>query len=136
MVTVEEIEHVSKLMKIDVDDHSEYLEKVQTMISYFDILDSAGVESEAISMPEIPIEQLRTDEYVPFVEKLIEQGVEIRDTECNWVFIKQNQNGKDLSELLELQRIHHRTNSLPGEEGMWIKLNYEPIIKNHDFNFS
>ena len=43
MVTVEEIEHVSKLMKIDVDDHSEYLEKVQTMISYFDILDSAGV---------------------------------------------------------------------------------------------
>ena len=40
MVTVEEIEHVSKLMKIDVDDHSEYLEKVQTMISYFDILDS------------------------------------------------------------------------------------------------
>ena len=34
MVTVEEIEHVSKLMKIDVDDHSEYLEKVQTMISY------------------------------------------------------------------------------------------------------
>ena len=27
MVTVEEIEHVSKLMKIDVDDHSEYLEK-------------------------------------------------------------------------------------------------------------
>ena len=27
MVTVEEIEHVSKLMKIDVDDHSEYLRK-------------------------------------------------------------------------------------------------------------
>ena len=42
MVTVEEIEHVSKLMKIDVDDHSEYLEKVQTMISYFDILDYGG----------------------------------------------------------------------------------------------
>ena len=72
MVTVEEIEHVSKLMKIDVDDHSEYLEKVQTMISYFDILDSAGVESEEISMPEIPIEQLRNDEYIPFDEKLIE----------------------------------------------------------------
>ena len=71
MVTVEEIEHVSKLMKIDVDDHSEYLEKVQTMISYFDILDSAGVESEEISMPEIPIEQLRNDEYIPFNEKLI-----------------------------------------------------------------
>ena len=73
MVTVEEIEHVSKLMKIDVDDHSEYLEKVKKMISYFDILDSAGVESEEISMPEIPIEQLRNDEYIPFGDKLIEK---------------------------------------------------------------
>jgi aspartyl-tRNA(Asn)/glutamyl-tRNA(Gln) amidotransferase subunit C len=73
MVTVEEIEHVSKLMKIDVDDHSEYLDKVKKMISYFDILDSAGVESEEISMPEIPIEELRKDEYIPFEDKLIEK---------------------------------------------------------------
>ncbi len=72
MVTVEEIEHVSKLMKIDVDDHSEYLDKVKKMISYFDILDSAGVESEEISMPEISIEDLRNDEYIPFEGKLIE----------------------------------------------------------------
>ena len=72
MVTVEEIEHISKLMKIDVDDHSEYLEKVKKMISYFDILDSAGVESEEISMPEISIEDLRNDEYIPFEDKLIE----------------------------------------------------------------
>ena len=73
MVTVEEIEHVSKLMKIDVDDHSEYLEKVKKMISYFDILDSAGVESEEISMPEISIERLRKDEFIPFEDKLIEK---------------------------------------------------------------
>ena len=73
MVTVEEIEHVSKLMKIDIDDHSEYLEKVQKMISYFDILDSAGVESEEISMPEISIEDLRKDEFIPFEDKLIEK---------------------------------------------------------------
>jgi aspartyl-tRNA(Asn)/glutamyl-tRNA(Gln) amidotransferase subunit C len=73
MVTVEEIEHVSKLMKIDVDDHSEYLEKVKKMISYFDILDSAGVESEEITMPEISIESLRKDEFIPFEDKLIEK---------------------------------------------------------------
>ena len=73
MVTVEEIEHVSKLMKINVDDHSEYLEKVKKMISYFDILDSAGVESEEISMPEISIESLRKDEFIPFEDKLIEK---------------------------------------------------------------
>jgi aspartyl-tRNA(Asn)/glutamyl-tRNA(Gln) amidotransferase subunit C len=73
MVTVEEIEHVSKLMKIEVDDHIEYLDKVKKMISYFDILDSAGVESEEISMPEISIEDLRKDEFIPFEDKLIEK---------------------------------------------------------------
>ncbi|MDH3312757.1 MAG: hypothetical protein OEM28_06375 [Nitrosopumilus sp.] len=73
MVTEEEIEHVSKLMKIDVDDHKEYVEKVHTMIDYFDILDSAGVESEEISMQEISISNLRDDEYIPYNEKLIEK---------------------------------------------------------------
>ncbi|MBT5200521.1 MAG: hypothetical protein HOK63_00755 [Thaumarchaeota archaeon] len=73
MVTEEEIERVSKLMKIDVDDHKEYVDKVHAMIDYFDILDSAGVESEEISMPEIPISQLREDKHVPFDQKLIEK---------------------------------------------------------------
>ena len=73
MVTEEEIEQVSKLMRIEIDDHMEYVEKVRTMIDYFDILDSAGVESEEISMPEISISKLRKDEYIPFDDKLIEK---------------------------------------------------------------
>jgi aspartyl-tRNA(Asn)/glutamyl-tRNA(Gln) amidotransferase subunit C len=73
MVTEEEIETVSKLMKIDVDDHKEFVEKVHSMIDYFDILDSAGVESEEISMPEIPITDLRKDEHIAFDDKLIEK---------------------------------------------------------------
>ena len=73
MVSEEEIEHVSKLMKIDIDNHKEYVDKVQTMISYFDILDSAGVESEEISMQELSIDNLREDKYIPFNEKLIEK---------------------------------------------------------------
>jgi len=73
MVTEEEIERVSKLMKIDVDDHKEYVDKVQSMINYFDILDSAGVESEEITMHEIPVSSLREDEHIPFNEKLIEK---------------------------------------------------------------
>ena len=73
MVTEEEIEHVSKLMKINIDDHKEYVDKVQTMIDYFDVLDSADVESEEISMQEIPISNLREDKYVPFNEKLIDR---------------------------------------------------------------
>ena len=73
MVTEEEIEHVSKLMKIDIGNHKEYVEKVHMMINYFDILDSAGVESEEITMQEISISNLRDDEYIPFNEKLIEK---------------------------------------------------------------
>ncbi len=73
MVAAEEIERVSKLMRIDVDDHREYVDKVQSMIEFFDVLDSAGVESEEISMQEIPISNLRNDEHVPFDGKLIEK---------------------------------------------------------------
>jgi len=73
MVTEEEIEHVSKLMKIDIDDHKEYVDKVQTMIDYFDVLDSADVESEEISMQEISLSNLREDKFVPFNEKLIDK---------------------------------------------------------------
>lgn len=73
MVTQEEIERVSKLMKIDIDDHREYVDKVKKMIGYFDVLDSAGVESEEISMPEIQISSLREDKYIPFSDNLIER---------------------------------------------------------------
>jgi aspartyl-tRNA(Asn)/glutamyl-tRNA(Gln) amidotransferase subunit C len=73
MVTEEEIEHVSKLMKIDIDDHKEYVDKVQTMIDYFDVLDSADVQSEEISMQEIPISNLREDKHIPFNDKLIDK---------------------------------------------------------------
>ena len=73
MVTTEEIERVSKLMRIDVDDHREYVDKVQSMIEFFDVLDSAGVDSEEISMQEIPISNLRSDEHIPFDGNLIEE---------------------------------------------------------------
>ncbi len=73
MVTEEEIERVSKLMRIEVDNHKEYVDKVHAMIDYFDILDSAGVEDEEISMQEISISDLREDKYIPFDEKLIDK---------------------------------------------------------------
>jgi len=72
MVSREEIEHVAKLMRIEIDDPTIY-ERVDKMIGYFDILDSAGVESEEISIREIPITSLREDKYIPFDEKLIEK---------------------------------------------------------------
>ena len=72
MVSREEIEHVAKLMRIEIDDPTIY-ERVDKMIGYFDILDSAGVESEEISVQEIPITNLREDKHIPFDEKLIKK---------------------------------------------------------------
>ena len=72
MVSHEEIQHVAKLMKIELDDPSIY-KRVDKMIGYFDILDSAGVESEEIFFTEISLANLREDEHIPFNEKLIEK---------------------------------------------------------------
>jgi len=73
MVTEKEIEHVSKLMKIEINDHKEYIDKVHAIINYFDILDSADIESEEITMQEIPLSNLREDKHISFGEKLIEK---------------------------------------------------------------
>ena len=73
MVEEEEIEKVAKLMKIDIDDRREYVEKVQEMIHYFDILDHAGVEDEEITMEGKPLSSLREDKHIPFEDKLIEK---------------------------------------------------------------
>ncbi len=73
MVTKEEIEHVAKLMRIEVDDHLIHIDRVQKMIEYFDILDKAGIESEELTVQEQNLENLRKDEYIPYQEKLIDK---------------------------------------------------------------
>ena len=59
-------------MRIEIDDPTIY-ERVDKMMGYFDILDSAGVETEEISVREISIANLREDKYITFDEKLIEK---------------------------------------------------------------
>ena len=73
MVDEKEITQVAKLMKIEIEDHREFVDKVHTMIDYFDILDSAGVEDEDISMKDLPLSSLREDKHIPYEEKLIEK---------------------------------------------------------------
>lgn len=73
MIPKEEIQHISKLMKIETDNYTEYVDKVQDIIKYFNILDSAGVESEEIILTEIPIANLRKDVHVTFNDKLIKK---------------------------------------------------------------
>ena len=72
MVSREEIEHVAKLMKIQLDDHTVHIDRIQKMIGYFDILDKAGVEEEKLTVQETSIENLRSDEHIVYPDKLID----------------------------------------------------------------
>ncbi len=73
MVTEAEIEQVTKLMKIDVHDHKEFVDKVHAMIDYFDILDKAGADEEEIISQELLVSELREDQHIPYEDKLIER---------------------------------------------------------------
>ena len=72
LVTEEEIARVAKLMKIELEDHSEHVKRVQKMLEYFDILDKANVESEEIIVQETDLDKLRDDRYIPYDEKLLD----------------------------------------------------------------
>ena len=71
LVTEEEISNVAKLMKIDLEDHTDHIKRVQKMLEYFDILDNANVESEEITVQEIDLDKLRDDKYNPYDKNLL-----------------------------------------------------------------
>ena len=65
MVTDDEINRMAAMMRLEIDDRSEYVEKVQRMLDYFEILDSAGVDDEEIAVHEVSLDRLRADEHIP-----------------------------------------------------------------------
>ena len=71
LVNEEEISDVAKLMKIDLEDHSAHIERVQKMLEYFDILDKANVETEEITVQETYFNKLRDDKYIPYDKNLL-----------------------------------------------------------------
>ncbi|CAE6499214.1 MAG: hypothetical protein QXE84_05310 [Candidatus Nitrosotenuis sp.] len=73
MVTKEEIEHIVKLMRIDVDDPGQYFDRIQKILNYFDNLDKADIEDEEIMVQEVTVDELRDDIHVPFDSRLIDQ---------------------------------------------------------------
>ena len=73
MVDEEEIIRVAKLMKIDLEDHTEHVSRVKKMLEYFDILDQIDLSSEEITSQEKSLTELRKDEFIPFEDKLIEK---------------------------------------------------------------
>ena len=80
MVYKEAIEHVAKLMRIEVDDHIVHIDRVQKMIAYFDILDKANVESEDLIVKEQTIDNLREDNYIPYEDKLLNYLKKYKDS--------------------------------------------------------
>ena len=80
MVSKEEIEHVAKLMRIEVDDHVVHIDRVQKMIAYFDILDKANVESEDLIVNEQTIDNLRDDVHIPYDDNLLKYLKNYKDS--------------------------------------------------------
>ncbi len=60
-------------MRIELDDHTVHMERIQQMMDYFDILDRAGVQDEPLDAAEMAITDLREDRHVPFGGNLIGQ---------------------------------------------------------------
>ncbi len=80
MVSKEEIEHVAKLMRIEIDDHVIHIDRVQKMIAYFDILDKANVESEDLIVNEQTIDNLREDVHIPYDDNLLKYLKNYKDS--------------------------------------------------------
>ena len=72
MVSEDEIENVAKLMRIEIDDHSIHIKRVQKMLEYFDILDKADIESVELLVQETDLGNLRIDNYIPYEKNLID----------------------------------------------------------------
>tara|TARA_Y100000590_G_scaffold402520_1_gene488333 strand:+ start:300 stop:566 length:267 start_codon:yes stop_codon:yes gene_type:complete len=79
LVDEEEIIKVAKLMKIDLDDHSEHVDRVKKMLDYFDILDQIDLSSEEITSQQKSLDELRKDEFIPNDKKLIESLKNFRE---------------------------------------------------------
>jgi aspartyl-tRNA(Asn)/glutamyl-tRNA(Gln) amidotransferase subunit C len=80
MVSKEEIEHVAKLMRIEIDDHVVHIDRVQKMIAYFDILDKANVESEELIVRDQTVKNLREDVYIPYDDNLLKHLKNYKDS--------------------------------------------------------
>ena len=79
MVNEEEIIRVAELMKIDLEDHGEHVNRVKKMLEYFDILDQIDLSSEEIKSQEKSLTELRKDEFIPNDKKLIESLKNFRE---------------------------------------------------------
>jgi len=88
LVNEKEISEVAKLMKIQLEDHSVHIKRVQKMLEYFSILDNANVESEEITVQETDLDKLRDDKHNPYDKNLLKflksyQGKYVKSPKLN-----------------------------------------------------
>ena len=53
-------------MKIDLEDHSTHIKRVQKMLEYFDILDKADIGYTELTVQETDLDKLRDDKHIPY----------------------------------------------------------------------
>lgn len=73
MISPEEIQKIATLMRIDLKDSDEHIERVQKSIEFFNMLDEIDLESEDIISQQVTLDKLRKDEYIQYDKKLIEK---------------------------------------------------------------
>lgn len=71
MVTERDIQAIARLMRIEIDAGQEHVRDVTRILEYFDILDSAEVRDQGIDARDMPLEDLRADEHIPYEGNLI-----------------------------------------------------------------
>jgi aspartyl-tRNA(Asn)/glutamyl-tRNA(Gln) amidotransferase subunit C len=80
MIKKEEILHAANLIRIELDDHARYVDQIEKILNYFDILDKGDAESESFVTQEISLDKLRDDKHIPYDEKLILQLKNYKET--------------------------------------------------------
>lgn len=73
MISPEEIQKIATLMRIDLKDLEEHIERVQKSIEFFNMLDEVDLKSEDIISQQVTLDKLRKDEYIQYDKKLIEE---------------------------------------------------------------
>lgn len=73
MVKIEEIEHLSNLIKIEIKDYEKYGKQIEQVINYFKLLDNIEIDSGDTIRQELALDDLREDQYIPYEDKLVEK---------------------------------------------------------------
>lgn len=82
MVDKKEIEHLSDLIKIEINDPQKYILQVEQILNYFERLDKVEITTNDLLRQELTLDDLREDKFIPYEDNLIEK---LKKTKENFV---------------------------------------------------